>query len=368
MKESGAAPCKRGYRGLISVPVVVALVLLSACSMTPSPLHSYIRSDREDKALAMIAKDATVNDRDRMGDTPLHVAAATGKQTIVRALVEHEADINARDFHGRTPLMLALREGQVDLARYFLSLGAGLETGYTLTNALFDAVTGGSIEMTEYMLQHGFSVDTVNRANTSALHIAASRGNKEMTALLLQHGADTAIRDDNGWTALHFAGARQDRETVRILLDAGAEPTKLATDGLSAFATGVVYEEAALKAAASSPPVAKDHYLTAAEHFAEAAAFYKSYAGMTQERIEAQILKNIFALAGGALAMAIQPGTPFPSASGGTVRLYTPVIVPQGGVDSLGAAKAAYLAAEQSALEGEKRCRDAAARLERDGG
>ena len=65
--------------------------------------------------------------------------------------------------------------------------------------------------------------------------------------------------------------------------------------------------------------------------------------------------------------MAIQPGTPFPTASGGTVRLYTPVIVPIGRVDSLGAAKAAYQSAEQSALEGEKRCRDAAARLGHDG-
>lgn len=339
------------------------LLLLTACTMTTSPLHSYIKADQERDAFEIIAKGDTVNDRDRMGYTPLHLSAIKGNQSIAEALVKQGSDINARDFHGRTPFMLALREGHVELSRYLLSQGTQLNTNYTLTNALFDAVTGGSSEMTEYLLAHDFPVNTVNRFNTSALHIAVTKGDTGMIALLIRHGADVNLRDNNGWSALHFAGARRYREIVFTLLTAGAQPTPLTSDALSAYATGVVYEEAASKNARVLPGEAKRDYLTAADHFAQAAVLYRELSAGAQRRIVGQHAKNAFALALGIFAMAIQPGNPMPTASGGTVRLYTPVIVPQGSVGFLGAAKADYLTAERDALAGEKRCRDAAAGL-----
>lgn len=337
------------------------LLLLTACSMTTSPLHSYIKSDQDRNALELIAKGETVNDRDQMGYTPLHLAAIKGNQSIAKALVEQGSHINARDFHGRTPFMLALREGHVELSRYLLSQDTQLKTNYTLTNALFDAVTGGSKEMTEYLLAKNFPVNTVNRFNTSALHIAATKGDTGMIALLIRHGVDVNLRDNDGWSALHFAGARRYRETVRTLLAAGAQPTPLASDALSAYATGVIYQEVASKNARVLPAEAKRDYLTAADHFAQAAVFYRDLIEGVQEDIMAQHWKNAFAQALGTYSMSMQPGTPMPTASGGTVRLYTPVIVPQGSVNSLEAALNAYKIAEQDALAHEKRCRDAKA-------
>jgi ankyrin repeat protein len=339
------------------------LLLLTACSMTTSPLHSYIKSDQDRDALELIAKGDTVNERDQMGYTPLHLAAIMGNQSIAEALVKKGSHINDRDFHGRTPFMLALREGHVDLAKYFLSQGAQLKTQYTLTNALFDAVTGGSKEMTEYLLAHAFPVTTVNRWNTSALHIAATKGDAGMVALLIRHGSDVNLHDNDGWSALHFAGAQQHREIVRTLLYAGARPTPLASDALSAYATGVVYEEGALKNSRVLPKEAKRDYLTAADHFAKAADFYRELIESTQKSIMEQHWKNAFALALGAFSMSMQPGNPMPTASGGTVRFYTPVIVPQGSVTSLKEALIAYKLAEKEAPALAKRCRNAEATL-----
>jgi ankyrin repeat protein len=345
------------------VIVTGTLLLLTACSMTTSPLHSYIKSDQDRNALELIAKGDTVNDRDQMGYTPLHLAAIKGNQSIAKALVKQGSHINARDFHGRTPFMLALREGHVELSRYLLSQGTQIKTNYTLTNALFDAVTGGNSEMAEYLLARDFTVNTVNRFNTSALHIAATKGDAGMVSRLIRHGADVNLRDNDGWSALHFAGARRHRKIVLILLLAGAQPTPLKSNALSAYATGVVYEEAASKNARVLPGEAKRDYLTAADHFAQAAVFYRDLIEGVQQDIMAVHWKNAFAQALGTYSMSIQPGTPMPTASGGTVRLYTPVIVPQGSATSLEAALIAYKVAEQDALAHAKRCRDAEAGL-----
>lgn len=335
--------------------VVAVCGLLAACSMTTSPLHEMIRNGQEREALQAIAQHKMVNDRDQMGYTPLHIAAIRGDRAIAESLIKNGADLNARDFTGRTPFMLALREGRRDLARYFLSQGATLRTHYTLTNALFDAVTGNDQEMTEYLLQHGFSINTLNRNHTSALHIAAAKGDIGMVDYLIRRGADVSVRDNDGWSALHFAGARQYRNIVQRLLMAGAQPSELSSDALGAFSTGVVYEECA-KAAGPQCAAYGQYLRIAADHYAKSARFYGQLATEMQQQIEAQQAKNAFALALGAFAMAIQPGTSMPTASGGTVRLYQPVIVPMGGTAKLASGQADYVAAQQEAQAAEKRC------------
>ncbi len=365
----GAYPMNRHVIVTTRLVFLASMLLqLVACSMTTSPLHSYIKSDQDQEALEMIGSGVAVNERDQMGYTPLHLAAIRGNQTIVEALLDQGADRNARDFYGRTPFMLALREGHVEMARFFLEKGVTLETNYTLTNALFDAVTGGSEELAENLIERGFAADTVNRFDTSALHIAATKGDAGMVDLLLRHGADVNTRDQDGWSALHFAGAGKHSGIVRTLLTAGAKPYSLKSDALSAYASGVVYEESAvLRREGALTAKAKADYGIAADHFGKAAELYDRLADGYQEKIEEQHAKNALALFWGSFAMAVQPGNPMPTASGGTVRLYTPVIVPQGSVNSFERAQVAYRQSSVDAAERANQCRDAAVQLESTG-
>lgn len=335
---------------------VASSFLLNACSMTTSPLHSMIRDNRDQEAIQVIERKEMVNDRDQMGYTPLHIAAIRGNLNLSKVLLKNGAELNARDFHGRTAFMLSVREGNKELSRYFLDQGAKLHTNYTLTNALFDAITGQDVEMTEYLLQHGFSVNIMNRTQTTPIHIAAAKGNVEIIDLLIGQGANVNQLDDDGWNALLFAGSQSHRDSVRRLLEAGARPVQLSDSALAAFATGVVYEESAHTSSV------KKEFLIAAEHYAKAAAFYESLANQVQEQIEAEHARNALAIALGAFAMAVQPGTPMPTASGGTVRLYQPVVVPIKGTTTLQSARAAYLASMEEALVSEQRCREALTR------
>ena len=187
--------------------LVAASFLLDACSMTTSPLHSMIRDGRDQEAIQVIERHEMVNERDQMGYTPLHIAAIRGNRNIAESLLSNGAELNARDFHGRTAFMLSLRQGNKELTRYFLDQGAELHTNYTLTNALFDAITGQDVEMTEYLLQHGFSVNIMNRTQTTPIHIAAAKGDVDIIDLLIRQGANVNQLDDDGWNALLFAGA-----------------------------------------------------------------------------------------------------------------------------------------------------------------
>ncbi len=268
----------RHWTGYRLVMLVVAGFILNACSMTTSPLHSMIRDGRNQEAIKLIEQHKMVNERDQMGYTPLHVAAIRGNHDIAEALLKNGADLNTRDFHGRTPFMLALREGKKGLARFFLNHGAQLHTSYTLTNALFDAIAGNDLEMTEYLLQHGFSVNIMNRTHTTPLHIAAAKGDEEIIDLLIRQGGDVNQLDDDGWSALHFAAARSHRDSVRRLLDSGAQSVQLSDSALAAFATGVIYEEIALSRSNTT------EFLIAAEHFAKAAALYETLANQVQDK------------------------------------------------------------------------------------
>jgi ankyrin repeat protein len=196
----------------------------------------------------------------------------------------------------------------------------------------------------------------MNRTHTTALHVAATKGETDIIDLLIKRGANVNQLDDDGWSALHFAGAQENRDSVRRLLSAGAVPFELTDSAQAAYASGVVYQEYALTGAPAS------NFLIAAEDFAEAATLYEGLANQVQEDIEAQHAKNAFAMALGAFAVAIQPGTPMPSAGGGTVRFYQPVVVPVKGTATLHSTQAAYLASMEQASANEQRCREAVGR------
>lgn len=60
---------------------------------------------------AVLEVDPDANAVTQNGDTALHAAAQGGYETVIRYLVEHGASINARNRRGQTPLAAALQRG-----------------------------------------------------------------------------------------------------------------------------------------------------------------------------------------------------------------------------------------------------------------
>ncbi len=83
-----------------------------------------------------------------------------------------------------------------------------------------------SIELVQFMLEHGANVNSVNKQvypGYTALHFAASVGNVEIVQLLINSGSDINAQSTHYETPLHLASACGNTEIVHILLTRGAK-------------------------------------------------------------------------------------------------------------------------------------------------
>lgn len=107
----------------------------------------------------------------------------------------------------------------------YLSVGFDVnfmdDVGQTLLNW---AAAFGTLEMVEYLLEHGADV---NRGlKSSSLHYAACFGRPNIVKLLLQYGADPDLRDEDGHTPLEKAQERGD-EWHRQVIETLENPSEL---------------------------------------------------------------------------------------------------------------------------------------------
>ena len=89
-------------------------------------------------------------------------------------------------------LMLSARYGLADLAKTYLEMGTSTESisGEHQGTPLHMAARSGSASVVQVLLNHGASLNKVDRDGNSALHFAAYRGDGDIATLLLRAGAD----------------------------------------------------------------------------------------------------------------------------------------------------------------------------------
>lgn len=91
-------------------------------------------------------------------------------------------------------------------------------------NDLFDAITRGTYEDVEDMLNGDNDVDSKDKAGRTPLHLAASQGKEKIVQLLAEKSKDINARDKERKTPLHLAAAQGKDKAVDILLKKGAKP------------------------------------------------------------------------------------------------------------------------------------------------
>ena len=64
----------------------------------------------------MLENGATIDTKERFGETPLHQAAGKGRKAVVRLLLEKGTDVMIKDVNGRTALDQADRNGHNPVA------------------------------------------------------------------------------------------------------------------------------------------------------------------------------------------------------------------------------------------------------------
>lgn len=174
---------------------------------------------------------------------------------IVRTMVTRcKADVNAIGAHGYSELGFAVAKGHIDVAEYFLQIGADVNRGEV--HPLTEAAEQGNLRMVELLLNHRANPNGNVSHGKTPLIVAAARGHREVIKLLLDRGAAKnnmalvgAVRQgqativklllDRGFhanhlliilaprmssdTVLNVAVTRGNVEIAKLLLDRGAE-------------------------------------------------------------------------------------------------------------------------------------------------
>lgn len=162
------------------------------------------------------------------GQSLLHLAAKRGQVEHVRRVLDCGEDVNFRmpDYLAlkETPLMLAARFNVVDVVEFLVERGASLEyeddMGFT---ALHHAAMGGKSENILRLIEFGCKASKVNYHKSSAIHLAAENGHTEAVRLLLEHGASVKKANCFCMTPLTLALKNGHLETIQLLLKNGCD-------------------------------------------------------------------------------------------------------------------------------------------------
>jgi ankyrin repeat protein len=164
------------------------------------PLAMAARYDAVSAAASLIAHGASVNARNRFGESALYQAARYGAADVAALLVKSGADVNVRDAiedSRQTPLLRLVASSESDRLQAFV------ETARTL-------IAGKA------------NLNVRDADGDTALNNAVVRDKLPLVRVLLDAGANPGIADDNGWTPLHHAAQGGKLEIARALLDRGA--------------------------------------------------------------------------------------------------------------------------------------------------
>lgn len=173
---------------------------------------------------ACLAQGTDVNGRRHENRTPLHLAVLSGDEATLERLIAHEADINAQDSRAYTPLMTALEQDQLIAFQVLLDDGGRINPQQAVSNLLHEAARFNAINITEWLVGAGYSVNEPDSNNETPLHFAATTGSAAVANFLIQNGAELDVANTSrGQTPLHLAILNERVDLVQLLVDGGAD-------------------------------------------------------------------------------------------------------------------------------------------------
>ncbi|KAF2773434.1 ankyrin [Teratosphaeria nubilosa] len=160
--------------------------------------------------------------------TPLAGAASHGQMDAAELLIMHGASLNPGiSQSSSSPLHQAIRANDLEVARFFLELGADVNgINRYKTSPLMAAVKYASVEMVKLILQYRPYQSQMSFIGAAAIHWAVWPDRPEILELLLESGADKDHAMINGSTPLHCAATGGHLATTAMLLKYGADVNK----------------------------------------------------------------------------------------------------------------------------------------------
>ena len=156
--------------------------------------------------------------------SPLYYASLCGFRDLAAHLVDKNPQhVNERGGRCLSPLGAALHNKHFHTAELLYRCGADLEirgVDYTL---LHFASVNGSVDIGQWLLNHGGDANSREGNLETPLHLAAKNGQLEFVRMLLKHCVIVDAKNKNERTSLHLASEGGHAKVVRLLLQCGAD-------------------------------------------------------------------------------------------------------------------------------------------------
>jgi len=165
-----------------------------------------------------LALGASVNARNRLGETALVILLKNNKVDLAEKVLDAGADVNQSAVNGITPLMTTAFNGQTAMARKLLDKGADIAPVDRLgKNAMIYGAGAGSTEIVVMLLGKGVDPNAIYQNDLTALMWAAGYGKTETVKALMTAGANAKLKDNRGKTAADIARDEHFADTAAVL-------------------------------------------------------------------------------------------------------------------------------------------------------
>lgn len=192
-----------------------------------------VNGNRLSEVQVILQHGASVNAKDKYGQTALMWAAEQQEFKVVRLLLDARANPNAKDKDGLTALMWCAAGPTLGAA---MSIMNDRDTSDVDNESLAQTTLSGddpasaaarSCQVTGLLLARKADIHARSADGMDALNFAAASAQPDLVRLLLRRGGNAKTRDHEGETALMSALAGgespQITRTLALLLDAGAD-------------------------------------------------------------------------------------------------------------------------------------------------
>ncbi|MBU3582129.1 ankyrin repeat domain-containing protein [Polynucleobacter sp. AP-Capit-er-40B-B4] len=154
---------------------------------------------------SLISKGVSPNTVDPKGDPMLNLAIRDKSEDVINLLITNKAtDVDLSNKSGETPLMIASINGDLPAVKA-LVLQRKAQIDHIGWTPLHYACARGHLDVAQFLIANGASIDSLSQGNTTPLMMAVQSGNEALVKLLLDKGADLQLRNSKGLSAIDIA-------------------------------------------------------------------------------------------------------------------------------------------------------------------
>jgi len=199
----------RNKFNIFSLVFTLGLCISSAVhSQTEAQANDFAKAAKFDDigtVKALVSKGVSPNTVDSKGNPMLILAIWDKSNDVITYLISNKStDVDLSNKSGETPLMIASINGNMPVVKSLVEQRQA-QINHIGWTPLHYAASRGQMEVAEYLILKGATIDSLSQSNTTPLMMAVISGNESLIKLLLDKGANLKLRNDQGFTAIDIA-------------------------------------------------------------------------------------------------------------------------------------------------------------------